>query len=119
MTAAILRKGWCPSLLQPMESGDGWLVRIKPRAASLNASAVRALAEAASRYGNGQIDLTARANLQVRGLSPASAEAFAEIALTHGLSASESFQNPDRTTRLGFTFNIIIHAIHLCLTTVI
>ncbi len=89
MTAAILRKGWCPSLLQPMESGDGWLVRIKPRAASLNAGAVRALAEAASRYGNGQIDLTARANLQVRGLSPASAEAFAEIALAHGLSASE------------------------------
>jgi precorrin-3B synthase len=89
MTAAILRKGWCPSLLQPMESGDGWLVRIKPRAASLNASAVRVLAEAASRYGNGQIDLTARANLQVRGLSPGSAEAFAEIALAHGLAVSD------------------------------
>jgi precorrin-3B synthase len=90
MTAVALRKGWCPSLLQPMESGDGWLVRIKPRAASLNASAVRVLAEAAARYGNGQIDLTARANLQVRGLSPASAEAFAEIALAHGLAASDA-----------------------------
>lgn len=89
MTVGALRKGWCPSLFQPMESGDGWLVRIKPRAASLSAGAVRALAEAASRYGNGQIDLTARANLQVRGLSPASAEAFAEIALAHGLAASD------------------------------
>ncbi len=89
MTVGVLRKGWCPSLLQPMESGDGWLVRIKPRAASLKASAVRALAESASRYGNGQIDLTARANLQMRGLSPASAKAFAEIALAHGLAASD------------------------------
>ena len=25
-----LRRGWCPSTLRPMETGDGWLVRLAP-----------------------------------------------------------------------------------------
>jgi precorrin-3B synthase len=45
----------------------------------LSAGAARLIADAARRYGNGQIDLTARANLQVRGLTPRSAQDFAEI----------------------------------------
>ena len=27
MTAAPAIKGWCPTLLSPMQSGDGWLAR--------------------------------------------------------------------------------------------
>jgi precorrin-3B synthase len=64
MTA--LRKGWCPTLLSPMQSGDGWLARVKPSAAKLSASQARIVADAARRYGNGHIDLTSRANLQIR-----------------------------------------------------
>jgi precorrin-3B synthase len=84
MTTAALRKGWCPTLLSPMESGDGWLARVKPSAAKLSASQVRIIADAARRYGNGHIDLTSRANLQIRGLSPRSAERFAEVVISHG-----------------------------------
>jgi precorrin-3B synthase len=73
MTAAgFAVKGWCPGALRPMPSGDGLLVRIRPRCASLPTSALAALAAAADRYGNGTIDLTRRANLQIRGVSPAS-----------------------------------------------
>jgi precorrin-3B synthase len=47
----------------------------------LSAGAARLIAEAAHRHGNGHIDLTSRANLQVRGLNPRSAQAFAEIVI--------------------------------------
>ena len=70
MTAAPAIKGWCPTLLSPMQSGDGWLARVKPSAGVLTAAAVRLIADAARRHGNGHIDLTSRANLQVRGLKP-------------------------------------------------
>lgn len=61
-------KGWCPGALKPMESGDGWIMRIKPRAGCLEAAQSLAIASAAARHGNGLIDLTGRANLQIRGL---------------------------------------------------
>jgi precorrin-3B synthase len=85
MTA--LRKGWCPTLLSPMQSGDGWLARVKPSAGTLGAGAARLIADAARRYGNGEIDLTSRANLQIRGLTLRSAEQFADIIVSHGLAS--------------------------------
>ena len=78
MSAAPAIKGWCPTLLSPMESGDGWLARVKPSAGCVGADAARLIAGAARRHGNGHIDLTSRANFQVRGLTPRSAEEFAE-----------------------------------------
>ena len=83
------RRGWCPSLYDPMPSGDGLLVRIKPPGMALSADAAMALAEAASRHGNGIIELTSRANLQIRGLSPASVAAFAEAMVACGLASSD------------------------------
>jgi precorrin-3B synthase len=52
-----------------MRSGDGLLVRVKPPGAVLPAAAARVLARAASQDGNGTIELTSRASLQVRGLN--------------------------------------------------
>jgi precorrin-3B synthase len=88
MIAASAIKGWCPTLLDPMQSGDGWLARVKPSAARLSAAAARIVAQGASRHGNGHIDLTARANLQIRGLSPRSAEQLAELVIAHGLASA-------------------------------
>ncbi len=68
-TRAQLRKGWCPGALRPMESGDGLLLRIRPRLGTLPIAALTAIAEAAATYGSGEIDLTNRGNLQLRGLS--------------------------------------------------
>ena len=89
MTAAAAIKGWCPTLLSPMQSGDGGRARVKPTAATLSAGAARLVADAAHRHGNGHIDLTARANLQVRGLTPRSAELFAETMLGAGLASAD------------------------------
>jgi precorrin-3B synthase len=87
MTAAPAIKGWCPTLLSPMESGDGWLARVKPSAGCLTADAARLVADAARRHGNGHIDLTLRGNLQIRGLTPRSAQALAETIIAAGLAS--------------------------------
>ena len=62
-------KGWCPGALRPMPSGDGLIARVRPWCGAFNLTQARGLAELAERLGNGHIDLTRRANLQVRGLS--------------------------------------------------
>jgi precorrin-3B synthase len=62
-------KGWCPGAWQPMQSGDGLVVRIRPRGGRLDTEQAAGIAELTERYGNGLIDLTNRANLQIRGVS--------------------------------------------------
>lgn len=64
-------KGWCPGALKPMMSGDGLVVRVRPRLGCLTSVQARGIAEAARTFGNGIIDLSSRANLQLRGVSPA------------------------------------------------
>ena len=68
IATAIEIKGWCPGALRPMESGDGLLVRVKPRGSALTLVQAERLADIAESLGNGHIDLTRRANLQIRGL---------------------------------------------------
>jgi precorrin-3B synthase len=61
-------KGWCPSGHRPMQSGDGLVLRIRPPTGRLSRAQALAIADLAERHGNGLIDLTHRANLQIRGL---------------------------------------------------
>lgn len=74
--AAALRVGRCPGALKPMMSGDGLIVRVKPRGMALTAGSAVRIAAAAVRHGNGLLDLTARANLQLRGVTEASLPAL-------------------------------------------
>src|SRR5262249_47326523 len=69
MNAGIDVKGWCPGALRPMPSGDGLIVRIRPTCGAFSLDQAGALADLAQSLGNGHIDLTSRANLQLRGLS--------------------------------------------------
>jgi precorrin-3B synthase len=62
-------KGWCPGALRPMQSGDGLIVRVRPRCGMFRPKDLIVLAAAAAHFGNGYIDLTRRANLQIRGVS--------------------------------------------------
>lgn len=62
-------KGWCPGALQPMESGDGLIVRLRPKAGVFSLSEWSVLAEAAAEFGNSHLDLTRRANVQIRGIN--------------------------------------------------
>ncbi len=86
---AIVPKGWCPGLYNPMAAGDGLLVRIKPPGTLLTADAARQLAAAAARFGNGAIELTSRAAIQVRGLSPEGTAPFAAAIVAAGLADAD------------------------------
>jgi precorrin-3B synthase len=62
-------KGWCPGALRPMESGDGLIVRLKLTGGIVDVSLAERIARWSSQWGNGQIDLSSRSNLQLRGLT--------------------------------------------------
>jgi precorrin-3B synthase len=63
-------KNWCPGALRPMLSGDGLVVRIRPHGSALSPAQAAGIANAAAKHGNGLINLTSRANLQLRGVDP-------------------------------------------------
>lgn len=71
MSAPVIQ-GWCPGALRPMMSGDGLVVRVRPRNNSLTASQAEGLAAAAIRHGNGYLSLSNRANINIRGVTPKS-----------------------------------------------
>jgi len=83
-------RGWCPTLYEPMETGDGLLVRVKPPDGRLGSDATRRLAASARAHGNGIIELTGRGNLQVRGLAPEGVAPFAAAMVEAGLASADA-----------------------------
>ena len=80
-----LAKGWCPGALRPTESGDGLIARLKPTGGIVPLAQAVRIASWARRWGNGQIDLTSRANLQLRGLSPDGLQALQDALLAENM----------------------------------
>jgi precorrin-3B synthase len=72
-----VRRGACPSLSAPIQTGDGLLARLLPTG-TISLNAFRGLCAAARQHGNGIIEITARGSIQVRGLNAASAIRFAK-----------------------------------------
>lgn len=92
------RRGWCPSLARPMPTGDGLLARIHPPLGRLTPAQMRAVAEGARAHGNGHVDVTARGNLQIRGVSEASAPRLACALAEAGLGDTRADAGPQRLT---------------------
>lgn len=105
MTAS-LKKGWCPGALRPMESGDGLLVRLRVSNGVLSTEAAIALAQAASRFGNGVLELTARGNLQFRGVRAECLDEllslFGQLKLLDQSIESEAVRNVTPSPLAGF-----------------
>jgi precorrin-3B synthase len=83
-----LRRGACPGLSAPMQTGDGLLVRLLP-IGTIPLASFTALCTAARQHGNGIVEVTARGGVQVRGLSPASAPHFAAAVAALGIAAAD------------------------------
>ncbi|MFL2786941.1 MAG: cobalamin biosynthesis protein CobG [Paracoccaceae bacterium] len=62
-------KGWCPGAYRPMVSGDGLIVRIRPKYAEFSSVQIKKICRLSQKYGSGIIELTSRANLQLRGIN--------------------------------------------------
>lgn len=71
------RRGACPTLAEPMQTGDGLLSRVRVANGILTPQRLATLASLAQAHGNGIVEVTARGNLQVRGLRPETAGRFA------------------------------------------
>lgn len=83
-------RGWCPTALRPMASGDGLLVRLRPPQGRLTAAQGAAVADAARAFGNGRMDLSSRAGLQIRGVTEASHAPLIEALRAAGLVVEAS-----------------------------
>ena len=83
-------KGWCPTVFEPMAASDGLLAILKPHVKGWSATDLRLIADAVEAHGSGRCLLTHRANLQVRGLSSASAAAFAAKMMSAGLVSNDA-----------------------------
>ncbi|WP_137933262.1 precorrin-3B synthase [Mesorhizobium comanense] len=70
---AFSRRGACPALSAPMQTGDGLLVRLNPVSGGLSPRLLIGIAQSALRHGNGIMEVTARGSLQIRGLTAESA----------------------------------------------
>jgi precorrin-3B synthase len=66
--AATPRLSACPGLLRIVAARDGGICRIKLPGGELSADQARVVADASARHAAGVIELTNRANLQVRGV---------------------------------------------------
>jgi len=66
-----LRKAGAPAPCGPMRAGDGLLVRLRVKGARLDLDQAEAIANCAARFGNGMIEISSRANLQLRGVDEA------------------------------------------------
>ncbi len=83
-----LRRGACPGLSTPMQTGDGLLARLMPTG-TITLDAMAGLAAAALKYGNRIIEVTSRGSIQVRGLTTDSAPAFADAVAKLGIPAQD------------------------------
>lgn len=72
------RRGACPALSAPMQTGDGLLVRLNPVSQGLTPKQLIGLCESAARNGNGILAVTARGSIQIRGLTEQSTSRLAD-----------------------------------------
>jgi len=98
MRAAVQRRGACPSLPEPMATGDGLLARLA-LAAPMTPRQLAGLAELARTLGNGVVEVTARGKLQIRGLTALSAPRLASGIDALGIFVRQGF--PVETSALA------------------
>jgi len=93
----VLRKGWCPGALRPMQAKDGLLVRLQISGGVMSAATMRRVAQAGRAHGSGLFDLSARANLQMRGVRgeslPLLIETLHGLGLLDETAAAEAVRN--------------------------
>ncbi len=74
---------FCPGVLHAVQAKDGLLIRIRVPGGLIEANQLRAVADLSSGFADGTIEITSRANLQLRGIRT---EDLSQI--VHGISSA-------------------------------
>ncbi|HEY5788560.1 MAG TPA: precorrin-3B synthase [Microlunatus sp.] len=82
----------CPGVLRPHRAEDGAMVRLRLPGGRVSAAALRRLGELAAAYGNGILQLTSRAGVQLRGLPDPLPAAFVDAVVATGVLPTVSHE---------------------------
>ncbi|MCA1655503.1 MAG: precorrin-3B synthase [Pseudonocardiaceae bacterium] len=82
----------CPGVLAVHQAADGGVARVRVPGGQLSAGAFRVVATGAAELGDGTIELTSRANLQVRGLAGGAERTLGAALAEVGLLPSASHE---------------------------
>ncbi len=82
----------CPGVLRLHEAADGFLARVRLPGGRLRVDGMLALADAADDFGDGHLDITSRANIQIRGLERGAADELGPRLEGAGLLPSASHE---------------------------
>jgi len=82
-------RGFCPSIHQPMRERDGLLVRIQLPTGEITTDQAHLIADAAESIGCETLELTNRANLQLRGLDEAGSAILRDRLIEAGLAQTD------------------------------
>ncbi|GIE36402.1 hypothetical protein Ait01nite_094470 [Actinoplanes italicus] len=83
----------CPGALRLHAAADGMLARVRLPGGMLSGAQLRSLRELAEEFGDGHLELTSRANLQLRALKEGDAPALATRLRSAGLLPSTTHDN--------------------------
>jgi precorrin-3B synthase len=78
----------CPGILDLHEARDGLVARIRLPGGYASSARLASVAALTSRFGDGRVDLTARGNVQIRGIKAGAAGDMAQRAAATGLMPS-------------------------------
>lgn len=101
-----LRRGACPSVHVPFQEVDGALMRIRVPGGVLTVEAAHAIAAAVIDANAGPLELTSRANIQVRGVSPRAVEPLTRALVAAGLVAPDAARDERRNVLASPTAGI-------------
>lgn len=87
MVPAVVAQGWCPSTYRLFEAPDGLLARAKVPGGILTTAQLAVVGEAAAAFGNGVVEITNRANLQLRGIRDEAADGLRSMLVDAGVVA--------------------------------
>ncbi|MCX7643673.1 MAG: precorrin-3B synthase, partial [Rhodobacteraceae bacterium] len=97
-----LVRGWCPGALRPMPSGDGLILRIRPPLGLIDRAQMEGIAAIALACGNGSVEFTRRANVQLRGLGEAT------LGQAQARLAALGLIDPDLSPQAEARLNILV-----------
>lgn len=82
----------CPGALRPFSAADGLIARVRLAGSPLTVAQARGIGALSAQVGDGQVHLTSRANVQVRGLDEDGARQFADAVAELGLLPSSTHE---------------------------